>query len=329
MTFVFRFSRDVGFNKCHFLIVMFVFGRYANAQSFEEENVPILFAPQIISTDQIESGPLTFSEDGRYVYFSVWAPDHSVSVLCESELVAGQWTEPRILPFSGKFRDNHPFISHDGKKLFFSSDRPKNEKSNIPKDCDIWFAEKQNGGWAVPQRLGDSINSPFNEYSPCVTLANTIYFTRLSPEMARGGEIYYSDFANGYFNKAKRLENDSINSTRHEWHVYVTANGKYMFFTTLDKAGAGGGEDLFISIRKDKVWQNPVPFPFNGLHHDYLASLGHDGKYFYFVSEREDLQLKRPVNNYGDFMKALRSPANGRSDFYFIEFDVLLKKLKI
>lgn len=311
------------------LILLLILTRFLNAQNLGEAKTPKLFAPGIVSTDLIEAGPLTFSSDGRTAYFTVWSPDHFISVLCESNYKDSAWTEPVILPFSGKFIDEHPFLSPDGKKLFFSSARPLSEKSNIPKDHDIWCVERNGESWGKPIRLSDSINSPYGEFSPCITSDGTLFFTHYGTNGGTQGDIYYSESKGEVYSKRKRIASDSINTPLNEWHVYVSADKKYMFYTTLNKPGARGNEDLFISKRENDKWLDPIPFPFNGVDHDYCASITPNGKFLCYTSERNEFVMPKPVKDYKVLLQRSRSPMNGRGDLYYIELDVLFKMLHL
>jgi WD40-like Beta Propeller Repeat len=41
----------------------------------------------------------------------------------------GQWSRPEIAPFSGRYMDADPYVTSDGKQLFFISNRPVDPKS--------------------------------------------------------------------------------------------------------------------------------------------------------------------------------------------------------
>ncbi|MBK8368965.1 MAG: PD40 domain-containing protein [Bacteroidetes bacterium] len=42
----------------------------------------------------------------------------------------GKYSKPKVASFSGKYHDLEPFLSPDGLRLYFSSDRPLDNKSN-------------------------------------------------------------------------------------------------------------------------------------------------------------------------------------------------------
>ncbi len=109
-----------------FLVVLILsvttFGNVA-AQGGKNENKPRLFAPGTISTGD-EEFSLTFTPDGKTVYFTKGDNRFKYFAILVSHLKNGRWTEPEVAPFSGRWRDIDPYISPDGTKLFFASTRP-------------------------------------------------------------------------------------------------------------------------------------------------------------------------------------------------------------
>jgi len=95
-----------------------------------------LFAPDVISGPANDGSP-TFSPDGKMLFFTRYAAHWSVIV--ESHLVSGAWSEPEVAPFSGAWPDSSPAWSPDGKYVVFVSTRPK-----VP------LKEMQKPGEAIP-----------------------------------------------------------------------------------------------------------------------------------------------------------------------------------
>lgn len=55
----------------------------------------------------------------------------------------------------------HPNISEDGQVLFFASNIPGGYGGS-----DIYRSQYENGNWSLPENLGPSINSAYDEYFP-------------------------------------------------------------------------------------------------------------------------------------------------------------------
>ena len=91
----------------------------------------------------------SFSSDGKTIYFNRASADRSSLQILTSTLTNGQWSEPIALPFSdGKYFDVDPFVSSDGERLYFSSNRPVEGDST--KDFDTWYVERVDNGWSEP-----------------------------------------------------------------------------------------------------------------------------------------------------------------------------------
>src|SRR5206468_9307685 len=96
---------------------------------------PSIFGEGVISTGDYESHP-AFTPDMKTIYFLKDSPDFFFWTIFVSDFQDGRWSEPRVAPFSGQYKDADPFITADGSKLFFISNRPVPGKAH--RDLDIW-----------------------------------------------------------------------------------------------------------------------------------------------------------------------------------------------
>src|ERR1043166_8132319 len=99
-----------------------------------------LFGEGVVSTGEYESHP-AFTPDGRTLYFVRSNPEFTDWTIYVTEYADGRWSAPKVAPFSGKHRDADPFITADGKQLYFISDRPLDDKPK--KDMDIWVMDRK------------------------------------------------------------------------------------------------------------------------------------------------------------------------------------------
>lgn len=87
---------------------------------------------------------------------------------------------------NSEYRESTPMLSHDMKRIYFSSDRPGGFGGT-----DIYYVERQDisfTSWSKPEKLNPPLNSAFNDSHPHVMRDNnTIFFTS-----TRGGtsDIY-------------------------------------------------------------------------------------------------------------------------------------------
>ncbi len=93
---------------------------------------------------------------------------------------------PQAAPFSDdRYINWESFISPDGKRMFFASNRPPSS------GMDIWMVERtSDASWSAPIRLPDPINSAAQDGSPCVTNNGTLYFKSLRTGGTGGSWLY-------------------------------------------------------------------------------------------------------------------------------------------
>src|SRR5215217_4416785 len=139
------------------LMAVFSFAQQSN-QALSE---PQVFGPGVLSTGDYDLNS-AFTPDGKTIYFTKASPDFRSFTLVVSRFEKGKWSTPEVAPFSGQYSDADPFISPDGKHLYFCSNRPLT--GNTPKkDYDIWVIDQSVSGWSQPRNLGAPINAEGNE----------------------------------------------------------------------------------------------------------------------------------------------------------------------
>lgn len=243
---------------------------------------PEKFAPGIISTDGFELG-LSFSPDGHTAYFSQIGEGFKTSVIVYSHFENGQWTQPQPISSRGPYRDLDVFLSPDGKKMFFQSDRPV--EGTEAKDWDIWVSEKTPNGWSEPRNLGAPINTPATETFPVVTADGTLYFASDRPG-GKGGDIYRSRFVNGRYTEPENI-GAPVNTAEFDSNAYVAPDESYMILGSSNYPGHLGNGDLYISHNREGRWTPPQPVPgVNTEHREFAPSVSSDGKHLFFTSNR-------------------------------------------
>lgn len=150
-------------------------------------NVPIIFAPGIISVDStVEHGYPTFAPDGNMVFWqsNLRHKEKETEIFHKvMRRMDGQWTEPESSPYGGM-----PAYSPDGNKLYFISDDTEKEKG-------LYFVEKQGENWTEPKSL--NIIARFPElkylYAPSVTNNGTLYFLVMQKAWDQGTILVFTD----------------------------------------------------------------------------------------------------------------------------------------
>ena len=264
-----------------------------------------------------------FTPDGKTLYFLRSTPTFSLWTIVFSQFANGRWTAPEVAPFSGQYSDADPFITSDGSRLYFISNRPVPGKAKP--DLDIWMVEKTNNGWSEPKNPGAPINSPGNEWYPTIAANGTIYFGS-DREGGKGRtDIYRSRLVDGKYTEAENL-GDVINTQFNEFEALIAPDERFLILMGGGRPEARGGFDLYISYNRNGAWTKPVNLgdKINSSGNEYSPTISPDGKYFFWTSVRSfaDKPLEKR-NNSQELMKRLQSPGNGLGDIYYIDLSAL------
>jgi hypothetical protein len=287
---------------------------------------PELVAPGILSTGDFESH-IEFSPDGGTAYFLRSLPNFAFWTIYESRLADGRWTHPEIAPFSGHYNDADPFITRDGRSLFFISNRPLHESSGPAKaDTDIWVMDRQsNGSWGSPRNLGQPVNSSGNEFYPRAADDGTLYFGSDRPGGTGGVDIWRCRRdRNGRYLAAENL-GAAVNSTSDEYEAYVPPDGSFMIVAST-RPGGLGQSDFYVSYFRDGKWTaaKNLGAPANSAGKEYGGKISSDGRYFLFSSTRTTVtdSLPRRMTT-AEYEALLHAPGNGLGDIYRLPVDAL------
>jgi Tol biopolymer transport system component len=245
---------------------------------------PTVFAEGSISTTEFESHP-HFTGDGKTLYFVKSTPQFSDWKIYVSTFASGVWTKAELAPFSGKYRDADPFITADGKRFFFISDRPGQGKA--AGDMDIWYMDASKGGWGEPHRLGPEVNSDGDEWFPATTADGTLYFGSPRAGTKGGCDLWCSKPVNGGYGVAVNL-GDTINTSSDEIEPFISRDGSMLIFNS-DRPGGLGGLDFYVSTTLNGSWSAPKPLSssINSKATELSPKLTPNGKYFLFTKLRK------------------------------------------
>ena len=317
-------------------VLLFTAGSKKNTTNNSTE-APVIFGKGIISTEDDEFGT-TFTPDGKTCFFCVRSPStisSNIIVICVSRFINGQWTQPQIASFSGKYRDFDPSISPDGSKLFFISDRPGDNKKN--RDGDIWMVEKMGDGWREPKNIGEPVNTKGWELGCSVANDGTLYFSTTG--ISGNPDLYRSEFKNGKYQKPESL-GDSVNSIYNETDPFISPDQSFILFASTGRSDAMSDSgasvsyprgDIYISFFKNGKWtkaKNAGPY-INSNAEESNPCVSPDGKTLYFTSERNfvSIPMKQKLN-YSTLESHLHNNVNGLGDIYQIPISVLFNDLQ-
>ncbi len=255
------------------------------------------------------------------LYFTAQSPQAEISVILFSKKKNGIWAKPVPVKFSGKWNDLEPFLSPDGLRLYFASNRPLVDSGKTVKDYDVWFVERKTlqSPWGSALNCGNPINSSENEFYPCITRSSNLYFTNDGKKSKGKDDIFVCYFKNGKY-EAPVSVSDSINTEGYEFNAFVSLEEKFMLFTGYNKPDGLGSGDLYISYRDMKGnWSKPINLGItvNSKQMDYCPFVDEKTKTLYFTSKRYDSKVKeyKGIDEY-ELMELLNDYENGQSRLY-------------
>ncbi len=242
---------------------------------------PRIFAPGAISTAAPEFG-ISFAPDSRTAYFNRTSADRSRIVALASRFSDGQWEPAVPVAFADSlYRDLDLFVAPGGARIFFSSNRPV--LGVAPKDLDTWYVDRQGTGWSTPFHVSGPVNSRAQDVFVSITRSGTLYF---ASDRAGNSDIYRAPPTEGGYSEVERLPG-AINTPGSESNPLIGPDESFLIFAA-DRPGGLGATDLYVSHRRDGVWQAPqnLGAPVNSPYADFAPGLSPDRRYLYFTSER-------------------------------------------
>jgi Tol biopolymer transport system component len=258
---------------------------------------PELFAPDIFKK-RFEGyhSIIVFSPDRKEAYWQASNESKPVkAAIYVSRQINGYWTEPQITPFSeSDISSDCPFISPDGKRLFFLSQRPLSEGGEPNKAENIWVMDRTADGWSEPRPLPPAINSFSKHWQMSVDRAGDLYFGvwKVDPVSRRTREhdIYCSRYQHGQYGDPEKLGAEINDPDSRQYSPYIAPDGSYLVFTRVEKTEPPviPVVTLNISYRdKEGEWTKPVVL------NDILqikegkwgsqATVSPDGKFMFFL----------------------------------------------
>lgn len=259
------------------------------------------------------------STDGNEAFFTVQSPNAEISQLATIRKNNNEWLAPELLPFCDSYMYLEPFLSADGNRLFFASDRPLDNSSTDRKDFDIWYVDRgsKDGKWSEPINMGSPVNSELDEFYPSLSDNNNLYFTIDSPDGYGKDDIYVSKWEDGKY-LAPILLNENVNSSGYEFNAFISKNEDFLIYTKYNAEGGHGSGDLYIS-KKDASgeWQKAtnLGIPINTKYMEYCPFYDETNQTLYFTSKRQNLE-PREFEDITDFKTYTNDGENGYSKIF-------------
>lgn len=271
----------------------------ASAQSVE----PTVFAPLAL-TSGYKVMDIAFTASRRTMYATLVGPKSRYSIV-ESNRAGAQWTQPKVVSFSGTWRDLEEVLSPDSSYMIFASNRPivaggkpidsfYHRRYGHAKGGNLWIVHRNGTSWGAPQRLPDAVNANTSTFSPAVAADGTLYFMRATG--AKGGfHLFVSHLVSGRYRIAQLAPFADVHGG--EFDPAVAPDDSFVVFSSTRAPVPKGSDHLFISYQHHGTWSQPRDLgqPVNAGGDDQEARLTPDAKGLYYSSAADPANLAAPI----------------------------------
>ena len=194
------------------------------------------------------------------------------------------WSMPTPAPFSdARWRDSDPWLTPDGRWLYFVSNRPAAGRDPARKDLDLWRAPVSDGVIGAPAHLAEA-SSTGEELGP------ELHDGRLFFNSTRTGgpaalALYAAPLVDGVPGPAAPMP-APFNDGLAQGDLTFSADGRIALFWSI--RGDSREPDLFAVRREGAGWSAAVRLaaPFNAPGMDFTPSFSADGRSLRWASQR-------------------------------------------
>ena len=187
-------------------------------------------------------GPISISSDQKTIYFSrVDKKEQGKNYtnrlkIFIAQLEGKKWKNITPFPHNDpNYSVAHPWISEDGKQLFFASDMPGGFGG-----MDIYVSKKEGESWSKPVNLGKGVNTSENEVFPYFR-KGTLYFSS-EGHSGYGGLDFYTAIEEDKWKEATNLKSP-LNSPKDDFGIFYKDDENGYF--SSDRDGGMGGDDIY------------------------------------------------------------------------------------
>lgn len=229
--------------------------------------IPEIFAPGIVSINGRGEGSISFSPDLDELYFGIFEEDGNPSVYF-SKLEDKKWTNPKKINFTKdkKAGELHPFVSPNGKKIYFSAYDSNFENGKI------WYVNRFENSWSNPTQLDSPINDD-EVIHPNLTKNGDLFYFNISKR-----KTYYAPNKNGEFPEVQEVEIGGA-------HAFISPSQDYLAVNARNREDGRNDSDIYVYFKKkDGTWSKPINLgnEVNSNFRETSPSITPDGKYLFF-----------------------------------------------
>jgi len=243
-------------------------------------------------TSLYHDGPVSITEDGKTIYFTkVDKKEQGKNFvnrlkIYSATLEGKKWKN--ITPFQYNSKDYsvaHPWISADGKKLFFASDMTGGFGG-----MDLYMCNKTSDGWSKPINLGSEVNTKENEVFPYYR-NGVLYFSSDGLAGYGGLDIFSVKEKDNWKNPVNLKA--PLNSSKDDFGIFY--NDDENGFFSSDREGGIGSDDIYSFN-----WHTLIPqTTMSGLLQ--LNKIGMDGTKISLLDENDNVVQTLTTDSLGRF----------------------------
>jgi len=224
---------------------------YASRNADGSLGEPVEFSNKI--NTKYHEGPVTFNRGGDAIYFTRndfnKGKRHKNSKgtttlnIYSADKIEGEWANVQELPFNSDERTTcHPTLAPDGRKLYFSSDRPGGYGG-----MDLYMSKMTGGKWSSPMNLGPEVNTKGNEIFPFIHDDGTLYFASNGLAGLGGLDIFSAVGPTDTTWTAVQNLGKPYNSSKDDFGFILNVTGTEGYFSS-SRDGGYGGDDIYSFI---------------------------------------------------------------------------------
>lgn len=193
---------------------------------------------------EYHDGPVSISKDGNTIYFTrsikgeLSKKSINHSKIYQASAKGNKWKDITPMPFNSEnYSVAHPWITDDGKTLFFTSNMPGGYGG-----MDLYMSSKTGEEWGKPVNLGKEINTALDEVFPYIK--DTLFYFASDGHGGYGGlDIYSITFKNGKALGTPENLKAPINSPADDFGI--TFQDKDTGYFSSNRPGGIGSDDIY------------------------------------------------------------------------------------
>jgi len=205
---------------------------------------------RILNTNDNE-GTITFSPNQKTVYYtrSVLGDKRNYQLLRAKDTEGrGQWLNEESIHFNSEdYSIENPYLSEDGKTLYFSSDMPGGQGG-----YDLYSViVNEDDTIGVPVNLGDKVNTASDERTPFIDGKGKYFYFASNGHNTMGGlDVFRARNVKGEFVRPLNL-GATINSPEDDY-AFMLANEQRGYVTSAKADGVGGSDVYKLRLKYNK-----------------------------------------------------------------------------